>query len=174
MKSICAISSASSRSAAFSALQCCWATALCAPTKMALSLCGIRPLPRFSVMRRRRCSDVHLAPFACLARIRQDHLLRSRSFRTTSSSRRAASSSKFTAGARRRTVSTRSMFFRVAHQRGLHYGAVFRDISVRRREAAHVRYLAEHDQLTGLANRHVLATRLRNQAASLRSARKSR
>ena len=51
---------------------------------------------------------------------------------------------------------------------GFHYGAVFRDITVRRREAARVRYLAEHDQLTGLANRHVLATRLRSGAASLR------
>ena len=49
-----------------------------------------------------------------------------------------------------------------------HYGAIFRDISVRRREAARVRYLAEYDQLTGLANRHVLSTRLRNQAAGLR------
>jgi diguanylate cyclase (GGDEF)-like protein/PAS domain S-box-containing protein len=49
-----------------------------------------------------------------------------------------------------------------------HYGAIFRDISVRRREAARVLYLAEHDQLTGLANRHVLATRVRNQAAEIR------
>ena len=48
-----------------------------------------------------------------------------------------------------------------------HYGAVFRDISVRRREAARVCYLAEHDQLTGLANRHVLETRVRNEAAKL-------
>ena len=49
-----------------------------------------------------------------------------------------------------------------------HYGAIFRDISVRRREAARVLYLAEHDQLTGLANRHVLATRVHEATASLR------
>jgi len=48
-----------------------------------------------------------------------------------------------------------------------HYGAIFRDISVRRREAERVLYLAEHDQLTGLANRHVLVTRLHNEAAGL-------
>jgi diguanylate cyclase (GGDEF)-like protein/PAS domain S-box-containing protein len=47
------------------------------------------------------------------------------------------------------------------------YGAIFRDISVRRREAARMRHLAEHDQLTGLANRHVLSTRLREGAAAL-------
>jgi diguanylate cyclase (GGDEF)-like protein/PAS domain S-box-containing protein len=48
-----------------------------------------------------------------------------------------------------------------------HYGAIFRDISVRRREAERVLYLAEHDQLTGLANRHVLVTQLHNEAAGL-------
>jgi diguanylate cyclase (GGDEF)-like protein/PAS domain S-box-containing protein len=48
-----------------------------------------------------------------------------------------------------------------------HFGAIFRDISARRREAARVLYLAEHDQLTGLANRHVLTTRLRDEATDL-------
>ena len=39
---------------------------------------------------------------------------------------------------------------------GLQYGFVLRDISVRKREAEKIRYLAEHDTLTGLANRHLL------------------
>jgi len=43
---------------------------------------------------------------------------------------------------------------------GYQYGAILRDISVRRREAEKVRYLAEHDTLTGLANRNTLDTRL--------------
>lgn len=39
---------------------------------------------------------------------------------------------------------------------GLQYGAILRDISVRKREAARIRYLAEYDSLTGLANRDTL------------------
>jgi GGDEF domain-containing protein len=36
------------------------------------------------------------------------------------------------------------------------YGAVLRDISVRKREAERIRYLAEYDPHTGLANRNTL------------------
>ncbi len=39
---------------------------------------------------------------------------------------------------------------------GFQYGAVLRDISVRKREAERIRYLAEYDTLTGLANRNTL------------------
>lgn len=39
---------------------------------------------------------------------------------------------------------------------GFQYGVVMRDISARRREADKMRYLAEYDTLTGLANRHTL------------------
>ena len=39
---------------------------------------------------------------------------------------------------------------------GFQYGAILRDISVRKREAERVRYLAEYDALTGLANRNTL------------------
>jgi diguanylate cyclase (GGDEF)-like protein/PAS domain S-box-containing protein len=43
---------------------------------------------------------------------------------------------------------------------GFQYGAILRDISVRKREAEKIRYLAEHDTLTGLANRYTLEARL--------------
>ena len=36
------------------------------------------------------------------------------------------------------------------------YGAILRDISVRKREAERIRYLAEYDPLTGVANRNTL------------------
>jgi diguanylate cyclase (GGDEF)-like protein/PAS domain S-box-containing protein len=43
---------------------------------------------------------------------------------------------------------------------GLQYGAILRDISVRKREAARIKYLAEHDTLTGLVNRNTLHDQL--------------
>ncbi|OCK55087.1 EAL domain-containing protein [Bradyrhizobium sp. LMTR 3] len=43
---------------------------------------------------------------------------------------------------------------------GLQFGAILRDISVRKREAERVRYLAEHDTLTGLINRNTLHAQL--------------
>ena len=43
---------------------------------------------------------------------------------------------------------------------GFQYGAILRDISVRKREAERISYLAAHDSLTGLANRDTLRTRL--------------
>ncbi len=43
---------------------------------------------------------------------------------------------------------------------GFQYGAILRDISVRKREAARVKYLAEYDTLTGLANRNTLHAEL--------------
>lgn len=39
---------------------------------------------------------------------------------------------------------------------GSQYGAIIRDISARKREAERIRYLAEYDSLTGLANRNTL------------------
>ncbi len=48
---------------------------------------------------------------------------------------------------------------------GFHFGAIFRDISVRQQEAARIRYLAEYDELTGLANRHTLIAHLRDSIA---------
>lgn len=43
---------------------------------------------------------------------------------------------------------------------GVQYGAILRDISVRQRELERVRFLAEHDTLTGLPNRNTLHARL--------------
>ncbi|WP_409187828.1 EAL domain-containing protein [Bradyrhizobium sp. RDM4] len=43
---------------------------------------------------------------------------------------------------------------------GFQYGAILRDISVRKREAERIRYLAEYDVLTGLSNRNTLHARL--------------
>jgi diguanylate cyclase (GGDEF)-like protein/PAS domain S-box-containing protein len=43
---------------------------------------------------------------------------------------------------------------------GIQYGAILRDISVRKREAEKIRYLAECDTLTGLANRNTLNAHL--------------
>lgn len=43
---------------------------------------------------------------------------------------------------------------------GLQFGAILRDISVRKREAEKIRYLAEHDSLTGLINRNTFNTKL--------------
>lgn len=48
---------------------------------------------------------------------------------------------------------------------GFHYGASLRDISVRKREAEKIRYLAEHDTITALANRHTLKRELASSLA---------
>lgn len=53
---------------------------------------------------------------------------------------------------------------------GYQYGAILRDISVRKREAEKIRYLAEHDTLTGLANRNTLDARLTAMIAGAESA----
>ena len=49
---------------------------------------------------------------------------------------------------------------------GVNFGVIFRDISVRQREAIRIRYLAEHDELTGLANRYSLVAYLRQKIAA--------
>jgi diguanylate cyclase (GGDEF)-like protein/PAS domain S-box-containing protein len=49
---------------------------------------------------------------------------------------------------------------------GLQYGAVLRDISVRKREAERIKYLAEYDPLTGLANRNTLQSELAGMIAA--------
>ncbi|KRQ99663.1 histidine kinase [Bradyrhizobium jicamae] len=43
---------------------------------------------------------------------------------------------------------------------GFQFGAILRDISVRKREAERIKYLAEHDTLTGLINRNTLHAQL--------------
>lgn len=43
---------------------------------------------------------------------------------------------------------------------GFQFGAILRDVSVRKREAERIRYLAEHDTLTGLINRNTLHAKL--------------
>jgi diguanylate cyclase (GGDEF)-like protein/PAS domain S-box-containing protein len=43
---------------------------------------------------------------------------------------------------------------------GIEYGALLRDISVRKRETERIKYLAQVDTLTGLANRHTLREHL--------------
>lgn len=52
-------------------------------------------------------------------------------------------------------------FSRWAGSEGLQIGAILRDVSDRKREADRIRYLAEYDTLTGLANRNTLQERLR-------------
>ena len=49
---------------------------------------------------------------------------------------------------------------------GFQYGVVLRDISARKREAERIRYLAEHDPLTGLANRNTLQLELAGMIAA--------
>ena len=51
---------------------------------------------------------------------------------------------------------------------GFQYGAILRDISVRKREVERVKYLAEHDALTGLANRNTLHAGLAGMIADAR------
>jgi diguanylate cyclase (GGDEF)-like protein/PAS domain S-box-containing protein len=51
---------------------------------------------------------------------------------------------------------------------GFQYGAVLRDISVRKLEAEKIRYLAEFDTLTGLANRNTLHEHLGARLAAAR------
>jgi diguanylate cyclase (GGDEF)-like protein/PAS domain S-box-containing protein len=52
---------------------------------------------------------------------------------------------------------------------GFQYGVVLRDISVRKREAEKVRYLAEFDTVTGLANRNTLHQHLGRQLAEVQA-----
>ena len=55
---------------------------------------------------------------------------------------------------------------------GFQYGAVMRDISDRKREAERIKYLAEHDTLTGLANRHSLYERMNAALATAKEERR--
>lgn len=57
------------------------------------------------------------------------------------------------------------------HTDAFHYGFVLRDISVRKREQERIRLLAEHDVLTGLANRSKLNDELAHILATAGSAR---
>lgn len=47
--------------------------------------------------------------------------------------------------------------------KGAQYGAALRDVTIRKREAEKIRYLAAFDTLTGLANRHTLTEYLENE-----------
>jgi diguanylate cyclase (GGDEF)-like protein/PAS domain S-box-containing protein len=49
---------------------------------------------------------------------------------------------------------------------GVQHGAILRDITARKREAERIRYLAEYDSLTGLANRNTLQSGLAAMIAS--------
>jgi diguanylate cyclase (GGDEF)-like protein/PAS domain S-box-containing protein len=53
---------------------------------------------------------------------------------------------------------------------GFQYGAILRDISVRKREGERIRYLAEYDSLTGLANRNTLRAELAAMISSAETA----
>ena len=64
------------------------------------------------------------------------------------------------------TFSLEASFSRWQGVDGFQYGAVMRDISVRKREAERIRYLAEHDTLTGLPNRNNLYADLRRRIAA--------
>jgi diguanylate cyclase (GGDEF)-like protein/PAS domain S-box-containing protein len=64
------------------------------------------------------------------------------------------------------TFSLEASFSRWQGVDGFQYGAVMRDISLRKREAERIRYLAEHDTLTGLPNRNTLYADLRRRIAT--------
>src|SRR5207244_5640857 len=53
---------------------------------------------------------------------------------------------------------------------GFQYGAVMRDISARKREEERIQYLADHDTLTGLANRNTLYEQLGGKLAEASTA----